>query len=76
MPTPQFSSADLAQLEHHRAMLRQRADCTFVEPNDFYGLLVARRRLLRANDQAAHVHGVLDPETGRRYLIERERLAS
>ena len=46
----------------------------FVDRDEFYRLLTSRRHLIPADDPAANLRGVLEPETGRRFLIEQERL--
>lgn len=70
------SRGSLEGLERKRVLLRGRSDCRFLEPDEFCQLLVSRRRLWRADDGSAEVQGVLEPETGVRFLIERERLFS
>ncbi len=72
IPSPSNRLKDYA--EQRRAILRQRGDCVFVDPAEFCRLLVSHRKLVRANEQAADVQGILDLETGQRFLIERERL--
>jgi hypothetical protein len=61
-------------VEQSRDKLRQRRECTFVERHEFCCLLVSRRTLVRANEWAADVYGVFEPQTGLRFLVERERL--
>jgi hypothetical protein len=63
-------------LEEQRRKLRLRANCRFVDRREFCELLVSNRKLLRVDDIHAEVHGLLEPATGERYLIESEKLFS
>ena len=54
--------------------LRDPADYRFVEPSEYCELLVSTRRLQRCDDLASGIRGLLDLETGMRFLIEDERL--
>jgi hypothetical protein len=60
--------------EQRREVLRGQSECQFVDPATFVALVVAPRRLWRADDPAAGVRGVYDPLTGVRFLAEEERL--
>ena len=57
-----------------RRNLMTQSTCTFVGPDEFQILAVSNRRLWRSNDPAAGVRGLLDPETGKRYVTEEEKL--
>ena len=61
-------------VEAGRDTLRTEADGVFVDRDAFCHLLVSRQSLVRCDDAAANLRGVLEPETGTRYLIESERL--
>jgi len=63
-----------SSLEKQRRELRLRANCRFVDRREFCQLLVSNRKLLRVDDVHADVHGLLEPATGERYLIESEKL--
>jgi hypothetical protein len=63
-------------LEERRRKLRLRANCRFVDRREFCQLLVSNRKLLRVDDSRADVHGLWEPATGARYLIESEKLFS
>ena len=63
-----------SDVDRQRAVLRQRVDCHFVDRDEFLKLLLSRRQLFRIDIDAARICGVLDPQTGQRFLIERERL--
>jgi hypothetical protein len=76
MPFPDYSRGLTSQLEHFRAAWRQRADCTFVEPDEFARLVTSCCLLVRADDWESQLLGVLDRETGQRFLVERERITS
>jgi hypothetical protein len=47
----------------------------YVPPEEFLRLLLSRRRLVRADGADGQVRGLLDPQTGTRFLIERGALA-
>jgi hypothetical protein len=70
-----YSLAD-SNLEERRRKLKARANCRFVDRGEFCRLLVSYRKLLRVDDAGADVHGLLEPSTGARYLIETEKLFS
>ena len=57
-----------------RRTMRERLNSTFVEPDEFLRLLLSRRVLVRSDRQEGNIRGLLDPITGRRFVIERERL--
>lgn len=45
-----------------------------MELEEFQSHAVSRRRLVRCDDGSAAVRGLLDTETGERFLIEDEKL--
>ena len=57
-----------------RKALRDQLDLKFVERQEFCNLLVGYRNLVRCDDEAADVQGLLDVDSGTRFLIEREKL--
>ena len=57
-----------------RLQLHDRSECQFVERDEYVQHAVSARRLLRADEPAARVRGLLDPTTGLRLLIEEEKL--
>jgi len=69
---------------HERALtpkLPSRRDCTVLSAEEYLELVVSRRHLLRADDPEGALLGLLDPQTGRRYVtpsayFERGRAAS
>ncbi len=61
-------------VERRRDALRSTAGGVFVDRDAFCHLLLSRQSLVRSDDSAASLQGVLEPETGVRYLIESERL--
>ncbi len=63
-----------AQYEESRDNLKAQPDCRFVEPSEFCRLLNSRRRMVRCDELSVGVRGVLDTETGVRFLVETERL--
>ena len=46
----------------------------FVDPAEFLKQMTSRRKLQRCDDSGTTVRGLLDPETGRRILINEDRL--
>jgi len=52
----------------------QRAQSRHVERDEFCMLLTSRRKLVRANDRSAGIWGLVDPQTGERFLIDEKRL--
>jgi hypothetical protein len=54
----------------------ERSDCRFVESEEFCRLLVGKNRLIRADDSSLDLRGLLDLETGVRYLIETRKLTT
>ncbi|MGD9853841.1 MAG: hypothetical protein AB7U20_02725 [Planctomycetaceae bacterium] len=65
---------------NHRQERRQQLfiqdNCQFVEPCEFLDYATSRHHLLRSNELEAGIHGLLDPETGMRFLVEEEKLFS
>ena len=57
-----------------RRLLRASNECLFVNCEDFQARSVSRRRLIRSDDAASGLRGLLDPETGERFFIEEENL--
>ena len=57
-----------------RQQLRAQANWTFVDAYEFRALAVSTRRLLRADEPAAGLRGLLDPETGTHFVTEEEKL--
>ncbi len=52
----------------------KRPECEFVDRNEYCRLLVSRQQFVRVDYAAANVRGLMDRATGRRFLIEEERL--
>ena len=59
--------------ERRRGKLNRR-DATFVQPGEFLRLLLSRQEMVRSDDSGGKIRGLLDRQTGRRYLIEQEKL--
>lgn len=45
-----------------------------VDPQRFFELALSTRKLLRDDRSSAGLRGLLDPETGHRFVIEEEKL--
>ncbi len=69
-------SINATSFTKNRELLYSRDDCRFVKRHEFSELLISRRHLVRENPARADVMGLMDPETGARFLIERERFLS
>jgi len=61
-------------IQGNRRRLSSLENCEFIEPEDFLSRATSRQALLRADDAAAAVHGLLDPRTGQRFFVEYEKL--
>jgi hypothetical protein len=57
-----------------RSALRERAENSFVQREEFCRLLLSCRKMVRADEPAVSVRGLLDVTTGIRFLIEQENL--
>ncbi len=57
-----------------RRAVRDRADFTYVQREEFCRLLLSTRRMVRSDEPDRNVRGLLDTETGKRFLIEQEKL--
>jgi hypothetical protein len=54
--------------------MRERSGATFVQRDEFCRLLLSCKRMVRADEPADQLRGLLDIETGMRFLIEQEKL--
>jgi len=61
-------------LNERRRTLRERSELRFVQRDEFCKLLLSSKKLIRSDEPGASVRGLLDLETGKRYLIEQENL--
>jgi hypothetical protein len=59
-------------LREQRCALRERSGATFVQRDEFCKLLLSFRKVVRSDGPA--VRGLLDVQTGKRFLIEQEKL--
>ncbi len=57
-----------------RNKLERRPECSFVDRGEFCRLLVSRHQLIRSDEAAANVRGLMERVTGTRFLIEEEKL--
>ena len=53
---------------------RTHPDATLVQPAEFLSLLLSRRSLVRLDIGDGNVRGVLDLETGQKFLVESKNL--
>jgi hypothetical protein len=58
-----------------RREIEGSTDARFVETDEFLDLLVSWRKMDRSDDSIGKVRGLLDLQTGKRFLIEQEKLA-
>jgi hypothetical protein len=70
------SCMDQSTMRAERQQLRAQRKWTFVDAYHFQALAVSARRLVRADEPAAGLRGLLDPETGIRFVTEEEKLFS
>ncbi|MEX0866927.1 MAG: hypothetical protein WD030_06175 [Pirellulales bacterium] len=66
---PEFAARD-----ENRQRLRAAAGYCWVTPDQWRQLLVSHGSLVRADFSKAGVRGLLDRESGERFVIEEERL--
>ena len=64
----------IGTLSERRRTLRESTKLDFVQRDEFCKLLLSSKKLVRADEPRASVRGLLDVETGKRYLIEQENL--
>ena len=57
-----------------RAKLKSREEVQFVDRNAFCNLLISGRKLIRCDFPDVRVKGLFDDKSGKKYLIEKERL--
>jgi hypothetical protein len=57
-----------------RRTKREVAPGTFVPREEFCRLLVSSRRLVRSDERDKHICGLLDIDTGNRFLIQQDKL--
>jgi len=62
------------RIEGRRRAVRDHADFTYVQREEFCRLLLSTRRMVRSDEPDLNVRGLLDMETGTRFLIEQEKL--
>jgi hypothetical protein len=62
------------EFQWQRGATRPNAMSTFVEPDEFVRLLLSRRVLVRSDAGNRNVQGLLDVNSGRRFLIQKSRL--
>ena len=58
----------------YRSQIASQPASRFVEPEEYYDLIMSTRKLDRADDYSARLRGLLDRVSGERYLIEEEKL--
>ena len=61
-------------LNDHERTVRDPADYRFVERSEYCELLVSTKRLRRCDDLESGIRGLLDLDTGMRFVIEEQRL--
>ena len=57
-----------------RREMQGSADAQFVATDEFLNLLLSWRKMDRFDDSVGKVRGLLDLQTGKRFLIEQEKL--
>jgi len=61
-------------LIERRRTLHESSEFHFVHRDEFCKLLLSSKKLVRSDEPRASLRGLLDLETGMRYLIEQENL--
>jgi hypothetical protein len=61
-------------IDERRRTMRESANFTFVQREEFCSLLLSTRHLVRSDEPGIGVRGLMDVETGARFLIEQEKL--
>ena len=56
--------------DNQRPMDSKCIQSKFVEPSEFLSLMLSRRVLVRSDDMGTGTRGLLDPETGSRFIVE------
>lgn len=82
MPTNRCEIADFNRnatakgdsIRERRRVLRRQPGLTFVHRDEFCELLLSYKKLIRLDEPAVGVRGLLDVESGERFLIEQEKL--
>lgn len=69
-----MSNQLLLPYDDTQRMMQACRDSRFVQPDEFLSLLLGRRKLVRSDSKDWTVRGLLDVQTGKRYLIEEEAL--
>ena len=62
------------RLGNERLARQQQAECIFVSRDEFCQLMLSYRKLVRSDEPGSRMRGLLDVESGERYLIEQEQL--
>ena len=57
-----------------RREMQTQIDTRFVETDEFLDLLLSWRKLTRWDDAVGNVRGLVDRQSGMRFLIEQEKL--
>lgn len=55
-------------------VLQSGQDVTFVHREEFCRLLLSFKKLIRSDEPADRIRGLMDVESGERYLIDQEEL--
>jgi hypothetical protein len=61
-------------LAERRRALRELPGLRFVHREEFCDLLLSFKKLVRSDEPAVRIRGLMDVESGERYLIEHEEL--
>lgn len=61
-------------LSERRRALRTRPGLTFVHRDEYFELLLGFKKMIRSDEPGVSVRGLLDVESGERFLIEQEEL--
>lgn len=64
----------MTNLDERLGPLRTDSECRLVESVEFCKLILSRKRLQRIDQPATGLRGLLDLETGTRFMIEEQKL--
>lgn len=64
----------IEKIDERRRTMRGGSNFTFVQREEFCSLLLSTRRMVRSDEPGLRVRGLMDMDTGARFLIEQEKL--
>jgi hypothetical protein len=71
---PMNSTVSERLMQELRDRLKSEAKCVFLDRHAYCEMAISNRNLVRADQPEAGLRGVMEPATGRCFLIEDEKL--